>query len=836
MKFYTNVCRYGQMILYRGYDNGKKVSKKIKYKPTLFVSSNKGSWKALDGTIVEPLQFEGMRETKEWVQQNQYVAGRHIYGNTRYLSTFINDYFPGTIEFDRSLINVTTIDIEVASDDGFPFPDDALKEVTAITLKNNRDNTYFTWGLGDYDVEKSLMETNRVVYKKCENEIDLLRSFIEHWATPSHTPDIITGWNSRFFDIPYLVNRINKLIPGEEKKLSPWGMVDSRVLQRRGSPKREQTYELGGIEHLDYLELFQKFGYSYGPQETYKLNHIANVVLGDTKLSFEEFQSLHSLYLHDHQKFIDYNIKDVELVDRIEDKMGLITLCLTMAYRGGVNYGDTFGTTAIWDSIIYRDLYQDKIAVPFNEDKTKSPYPGGYVKEPHVGMHSHVVSFDLNSLYPSIIMQLNMSPETISNGEVCNLDVESILKNPSIVKNRGKAVAANGQYFNIDKLGILPKIIDEMYSERVQVKKAKNDAQKELEKVDIENKQETYRIEKDINQNENKQMAIKILLNSLYGAMGNKWFRFFDQRIAEGITLSGQLIIRWAEESLNLYLNKVLKTKDKDYVIAIDTDSLYVNLGPLVEELNPVNTVDFLDSACKQLEKQLELSYEDLYKLIGGIENKMVMSREVIADRGIWTAKKRYILNVLDNEGFRYKEPHLKIMGIEAIKSSTPAPCRQALKNIFKVIIGGNESDVQLAIDQFKDYFRTLAPDEIAFPRGITKINAYKDNELIYRKGTPIHARGGLLYNKLIQDFSLQKRYQLIGNGEKIKFTYLRTPNPIKENVISFPDYLPEEFGLHKYIDYELQFQKTFLDPIEPVLDAIGWTSKEISTLESFLN
>jgi DNA polymerase elongation subunit (family B) len=511
-----------------------------------------------------------------------------------------------------------------------------------------------------------------------------------------------------------------------------------------------------------------------------------------------------------------------------------------MAYRGGVNYGDTFGTTAIWDSIIYRDLYQDKIAVPFNEDKTKSPYPGGYVKEPQIGMHNYVVSFDLNSLYPSIIMQLNMSPETISNGEVTNLDVDSILKNPSIVNNKGKAVAANGQYFNINKLGVLPKIIDEMYSERVQVKKAKNIAQKELENVDKENKQEIYRIERDINQNENKQMAAKILLNSLYGAMGNKWFRYFDQRIAEGITLTGQLIIRWAELALNASLNKALKTKDVDYVIAIDTDSLYVNLGPLVERTPKSSSKDpiaFLDKVCKQvLEPILVKAYDGFYDVMGGIENRMVMTREVIADRGIWTAKKRYVLNVQDNEGVRYKEPYLKIMGIEAIKSSTPAPCRQALKNIFKVIVAGNEGDVQKAIDQFKEYFRTLGPDEIAFPRGITKINAFKDNELIYKKGTPIHARGGLLYNKLLQDLSLQKRYQKIGNGEKIKFTYLRVPNPIKENVISFPDYLPEEFGLHKYIDYELQFQKTFLDPIEPVLNAIGWTSREISTLESFLN
>jgi len=316
--------------------------------------------------------------------------------------------------------------------------------------------------------------------------------------------------------------------------------------------------------------------------------------------------------------------------------------------------------------------------------------------------------------------------------------------------------------------------------------------------------------------------------------MGNRYFRFFDQRIAEAITLTGQLTIRWGEMALNKDLNRILRTKDKDYVIAIDTDSLYVNLDPLVEKLKPENTIDFLDKVCKELEKGLQKSYEDLFNTMGGTVNKMVMSREVIADRGIWTAKKRYVLNVYDNEGVRYAAPKLKIMGIEAIKSSTPEPCRDALKNIFKVIVAGNESDVQKAIDQFKTYFKTLDANQISFPRGITNITNFSDNELIYRKGTPIHARGGLLYNKRLQDLSLEKRYKKIGNGDKIKFVYLRTPNPIKENVISFPDYLPKEFGLDNYIDYELQFQKTFLDPLEPILAAIGWSSKEQGSLENF--
>ena len=831
MKFYTNVSRFGNSLLYRGYENGTKIQKRIKYKPTLFVNSPKGDWTSLDGTPCAPIQFESMRDAKEWIDQNKHTSGRHIFGSDRYITSFINDEFPGTIEFNRNLINATTMDIEVASDDGFPEPDTADYPIISITIKNNIDNTYYVWGLNDYDVSQSIMKTNRVVYCKCTDELQLLQLFLNHWSRPSNYPDIITGWNTRFFDIPYLINRSIKIL-GEDltKKFSPWNMIERGALRRMN--RTETVYEIKGISNADYLELFQK--YTYAAQESYRLDHIANVILGEKKLSYEEYGTLHSLYKNDHQKFIDYNIKDVELVDRLEDKMGLITLMLTMAYRGGVNYSDTFGVTAIWETIIYRYLHDRGIAVTWKDDKIKSAYPGGYVKDPHVGMHDNVVSFDLNSLYPSIIMQYNMSTETIANGKVVGVDIDKILDGNKF-DNQGFAVGGNGQCFNINKKGVMPTLVEKMYKERVTVKNQMIDAQKELQKVDRNDKQKLYDIERQISVAENEQMAIKILLNSLYGALGNRHFRFFDQRIAEAITLSGQLTIRWAEVAINNYLNKILSTKDKDYVIAIDTDSLYVSLDGLVKAVNPDDPISFMDKVAKErLEPVLAESYENLFHTMGGIENTMVMKREAIGDRAIWTAKKRYILQVHDNEGVRYAKPKLKIMGIEAIKSSTPAACRDALKELFKVMMNADEKQTQIAIEQFKNYFCSLPASEVAFPRGVSNVTQYQDNQTIYRKGTPIHVRAALLHNKLINDKSLQKKYQPIRNGDKTKFVYLRKPNPIHENVVGFTQYLPDEFGLNNYIDYDTQFQKTFLDPIEHIFKAVGWNTEDVNSLEEF--
>jgi len=831
LSFYTSVARYGNSLLYRGYnDSGRRVQKKVKFKPTLYIPSNKElGWKSIDGRDVAPMVFDSMRDAKEFSDRYKDVSDFKVYGTQNYIHQYITETFPDELVFNRAFINVCSIDIEVESDDGFPYPEDALKPINAICVKNNVDNIYHVWGLGKYSVSESEHgDKIKISYTECASERELLTNYLNWWSREENCPDVVTGWNSRLFDIPYIVNRIGRVF-GEDtaKQLSPWGLVQYKQIAIKG--KQMDTYDISGVQQMDYLDLFQKFGYSYGAQESYKLDHIAHVVLGERKVDYSEYGSLYTLYKEDHQKFIDYNIKDVELIDRFEEKMGLITLAMTIAYKGGVNYSDTMGTTAIWDSIVFRELKRRKVVPPPMEPKQTRSFAGGYVKAPHIGLHDWVVSFDLASLYPNLIVQYNMSPETLQQ-ETVEGGVDHYLEKTEREESQ-HSVAANGSTYTKSQQGVLPNIIVNYYDERKQVKNEMLAAKQEYEK------NPSIKLERQINQLENRQMAIKILLNSLYGAIGNAYFRYFDLRIAEGITLTGQLAIRWAEKAVNKEMNKILGTEDADYVIAIDTDSVYVNFGKLVNKFNPVDPVAFLDKICSDhFEPVFERSYGSLAEITNAYDNRMVMDREAIADIGIWQAKKRYILNVHNNEGVQYAEPKLKIMGIEAIKSSTPAEVRKALKDIFKVIVTGSEPATQKAIADFKDYFLTLPPEEVSFPRGVNDITKWKSNTTVYTKGCPIHVRGSLLYNKCVKEKGLEKKYELIKSGEKIKFCYLKTPNTLRENVISFPMYFPPELQLTQYIDYNKQFEKTFLDPIIPILESIGWTHEEVNTLESFFS
>ena len=831
MRWYTNVQLIGNYFLVRAYEDGKHIEFREEFKPTLFVKSKKESkYRTLSGEVVDAVQPGTVKDCREFLKKYENVDGFEIYGNERYIYQYISDkYSEEEIKFDINKIKLVTIDIEVASENGFPDVESCSEEILAITIQDYATKKIVSWGVKPFTHNRS-----DLVYHYCESEFALLNTFIQYWM--NNTPEIVTGWNLQLYDIPYICKRLNRVL-GEKlmKRMSLWGLVSEGEVFING--RKHTTFDIGGVTQLDYMDLYKKF--TYKTQESYRLDYIAEVELGQKKLDHSEYETFKEFYTKNWQKFIEYNIVDVELVDRLEDKMKLIELALTMAFDARVNFTDVFYQVRMWDNIIYNYLKKRNIVIPQKNRSSKNEkYAGAYVKEPKPGIYDWVVNFDLNSLYPHLIMQFNISPETLIDKRHPTVSVDKILNQKlDFEEYKDYAVCANGAMYRKDVRGFLPELMEKMYNERVIFKKKMIEAKKQYEKT------KDKQLLKEIARCNNIQMAKKISLNSAYGAVGNQYFRYYKLENAEAITLSGQVAIRWIENKMNQYLNKILKTDGVDYVIASDTDSIYLNLGPLVEDVykgrkkTTESIVTFLDKICEvELEKYIEGCYQELANYVNAYDQKMQMKRENIADRGIWTAKKRYILNVWDSEGVRYEEPKLKMMGIEAVKSSTPAPCRQMIKDALKLMMSGTEDEVIAYIEKCREKFEKLPPEQISFPRSVSDVQKYQSPATIYSKGTPIHVRGALLYNYYVKEKKLSHKYSIINNGEKIKFCYLKKPNPIHENIISFIQQFPKELNLDKYIDYELQFEKAFLDPLKSILDCIGWEVTKTATLDSFFN
>ena len=848
--FYTNVQVYGSRILYRGVEDGRKVRRKIDYFPTFFVpSKTKTEYTTIRGEHVSDLKPGNIREARDFLKQYEEVDGFNIYGNNKYEYTFIADHFQEDVLWDMANINVTNIDIEVGSENGFPEPEKAIEPITAITFKNNQGR-FIVMGCGKFNNNR-----NDVWYIQCRDEVELIKRFIDEWA--SDYPDIVTGWNVEGFDIPYLVNRIRKVL-GEDasKRLSPWNIVNERRIKNQHGLD-QQLYDVMGISCLDYIALYKKFAPEGKSQESYRLDAIAHNEIGERKLSYDEYGNLHTLYKDNYQLFIEYNIRDVELVDRIDDKLKLIELALTLAYDSKTNYMDAFSQVRMWDAIIYNHLRKKNIVLdPIVKHSKDAAYEGAFVKDPILGMHKWVASFDLNSLYPHLIMQYNISPDTIIEPENYRNDHRKILSNRVSVDsllnmdvdlvcltNLNCTVTPNGQFFTKERHGFLPEIMETMYNDRSAYKKKAIEAKKELEKESDAAKR--YEIEKRIARYNNLQLAKKVSLNSAYGALGNQYFRYFDVRQASGITTAGQLSIRWIENKINEYLNRLLKTENADYVIASDTDSIYLSLDLLVSKTiveqkphaDTKQIIKFLDKVCEdKIQPFIDKAYDELAEYVNAYDQKMQMKREALADKGIWTAKKRYVLNVYNNEGVEYAKPKVKVMGLEMIKSSTPSFCREKLWKAIDVILSGKEADVIEFIERTKIEFKSADIPEISFPRGVNGLEKFSDAKNIFGKGCPIHVRGSLIYNQLLTDKNLTKKYQTIKEGEKIKFIYLREPNTIRSNIISFPQSLPKEFDIQNYVDYNTQFEKSFVEPLKIILDSIGWKTEKVNSLEEFFS
>jgi DNA polymerase elongation subunit (family B) len=825
--FYTNIQLAGDTILYRGYEDGQPVSYRTNFSPTLYTLSRKEEeFKTLEGKNVAPVQFQTSREARNFIQQYDGVEGFEVHGYERFVYQYIRREFPDEVQYNISQMKIFALDIEVQCENGFPDAEAAAEEMLSITIKDMVTKKYYSWATREFEAPEGV-ETH-IFW----TEHEMLNHFINWWV--QNTPDILTGWNVNLYDVPYIARRVSRVL-GEKwmKSLSPWNRANEREVYVKG--RKNIAYDISGVNILDYLDLYRKF--TYTNQESYRLDHIAFVELGQRKLDHSEYENFRDFYTSDWQKFMEYNIQDVELIDRLEDKMKLLELAITMSYDAKVNFEDVYSQVRMWDTMIYNYLTDRKTVVPARKGAKKDEkYAGAYVKEPIPGKYDWVVSFDLNSLYPHLIMQYNISPETLLDARHPTATVDKILTQELDIDGK-YCVCANGAQYRKDILGFLPEMMQKIYDERTIYKKRMLKSKQALEHATTST--ETLALQKDISKFNNIQMARKIQLNSAYGAIGNQYFRYYNLANAEAITLSGQVSIRWIEGKVNAYLNKLLKTEDHDYVIASDTDSIYICLDLLVRSVFPSQDVpterivNFLDSACKgRIEPFIEKSYQELADYVGAYDQKMVMKRENIANKGIWTAKKRYILNVWDSEGVRYEKPKLKIMGLEAVKSSTPGACRTAIKECMIVIVNETEEAAQKYIADFRDKFSSLPVEDISFPRGCNGINKWSNPTTIYSKGTPIHVRGALLYNFHNKKNKLTHKYPLIQDGDKLKFVYLKTPNKIGENVISYLNTFPKELNLDKQVDYDLQFSKSFLDPIKVIMDTIGWKSEKMATLE----
>lgn len=836
-RFYTNVAVYGDNILVREIDNsGRQIKRKVKYQPTLFYNDpssveelKRSPWKNIHGDPLIAHKFDSIKDARSFLKLYEDLDDFKIYGLQRFQYTWLNEEYPDEVKFDMNLIRMGGLDIETAKDDeGFGDPQLGDKPITLISISDRSKGLMHTFGYKEpYDNDDP-----SVIYYDCTDEVTMLLKFLDVWEQINY--DVFTSWNGEAYDVPYLINRINRLL-GEEaaKRLSPWRILRSRDVELYGKPIKLWT--IVGVAHLDYLNLYKKF--TQNQQESYKLNHISFVELGEEKINYSEFESLQDLYEQDFPKFVRYNIKDVRLVDKLDDKKKLINLALNIAYMTKINYEDALTTVTLWDVYIHNYLWKNNIAVsPLDPNRIDRRIEGAYVKEPVPGFYTNIESFDVESLYPSLIIQYNISPE-MYYGRIQLPSIYDIVYNNAItkeiqtkIKSDDVTLCASGLMFRRDKKGFIPTLVDQIFMQRKSAKQEMLRLEKEAATQSGESKEATL---KEANILDIKQGAYKVLINGLYGALGNYNFRWYMADFAESVTLSGQMTIRNAEKGLNEYLTELLGPSNQGYVIAIDTDSTYLHLGEKFNQDTVQDTINALDEFAKQqLTPVIDGVFANMADVTNAYVNRIRMKREVIADKAIWTGKKHYAMNVWDKEGTRYNEPKMKIMGLEAVKSSTALAAREGIKGAIKCMFSNSQSDLFDFVDKFYFKFAGMAADDLAKPTSVQGLYKYSDPQTIYKKGTPYHVKGALIYNKLLRDKGLDTKYELIADGEKIKVINLNLPNPANAKSIAFKGFLPPELGLDKYINFQEQYEKMFLNPVTSLAEARGWFAERHITVD----
>ena len=839
-KFYTFAKTYGNVVLHRGYNNGKPVTEKVEFKPSFYVKSksNNPEWKSLYGEPLDRIKLASINEAKDFRKKYDDVSGFEIHGMERYEYQFIAEQYPADLTISAKDLRILILDLEVIGekDSGFPDVEKVEHQICLISVHDSAANKTIVFGSRPFDDSKDDFE-----YRQFRNETELLKGFLDFWE--AKYPDIISGWNTEGFDQPYLINRMVKVLGMEQaRRLSPFRILKETTIELMN--KKVQTYDVYGVTFLDYMALYKKYG-AQGQKESYSLSAISQDELGKDKLE-NPTSSFYDFWNDHYDTFVRYNAMDSILVQELDNKLKLFDLVLAITYLMKCNIEDSLGVIRPWDCKIYNELLKKNIAVPPNKMSARQDFPGAWVKDTIVGFHRWVVSFDFASLYPSIVRQWNMSPETIIDDRL-DITVRDIVAGCSDkakeAHDLGCTLAANGTMYRKDIKGILPEMMEMCVVGRKSVKKEMLVLEQEYQNT------KDKKLSGEIAALNNKQLALKLIGNSLYGAVSNFTFRYFDIRIAEAITLSGQASNMHLVDSMNAYLNKVLKT-DKDFAVAGDTDSAYLCFSDLVDKVcgdkTPEQIVKFLDKLGNtEMQKVINGSVDTIFDLCNCKEKVMASKREAIAESAIFVGKKAYCMKVLNSEGVDFKPYKLKIMGLVMIKSQTPKLVRSWLKEALTVIFEKGESALHNYVRDCREKFMASPIEDIAFPRGVSEIDKWYDPIVLTKPSTPIHVRAAILYNH----YTDPKQYQRIRNGDKMRFCYLKMPNTIKQNVFGWPadSKMPEidplvkfldsdkkHNSLERYIDRELQWEKCFVKSLEALTKPIGWEVEKTSSLSDF--
>jgi len=893
-RFYTNVERRGQKIYLKYADKatGKRGKTESSFKPNLFIqtrNAEKAVAKDFWDRDLEKIEFENMKEMSEFIERYKGIGGYRIYGQRDPSFQFIDRYFPGKIDFDPNMIHGGIVDIEVFSgdievkEDGSygvirgPFPDatNADYPISMLTIRHQHTGLYHVWGLETFKGHKIGTYVHNpdhdrvgklsVIYKGFDDEKDMLADMVMWWQEQDF--DYTSGWYYEEFDVPYLVNRTKKMLGATmSTKFSPWGVIKERTIN---SPRGEvPTYEFMGSSILDMLNLFKKHAFMQPPN--WKLNTVAMLVLGEEKISYDDEGSLNNLYVLNYQKSVEYNIIDVDLVYRLDKKMQFFLLTYILAYLTKSNYADTLGTVKPWSALATSKLNERGIQPELRGvSQAAKDIVGGFVKEVVPGFYRWVVSGDLNSLYPHLMQQYNLGVDTILEPHEVPQEVQDSIPNNftiddlvekridlSVLKKYNITMTANRQFFRKDRMAIFNELTREIYTGRATVKKDMKKDEQELVNLldylkkndaDAKDHPDVLALETAIATKNNTQQAYKILMNGLYGAMANKYFtEYFDTRIAEGITTSGQLSIKWISRKANEYFNKVLGTTNVDYVVANDTDSMYLTLAPLIDKLFPGEkqqgnenwhkVANFIDKLFKEkIEPYIDECYAELAEYMNAHDQRMFMKRETIAVSAIWAAKKRYVMYAIDVEGVRYPTPKVKYTGVDAKRSTFPEKCREWMVECYEIALSGTEKELQARVKEIKAEYMKQTIMDIAGVTGVNNLEQFADANTVFVKGSPRHVKASLFHNKLIKDLGIT-RLKEIQSGDKILLVNLKKGAPQGIEAIAFQGDLPVEFGLHKYVDYQSTYEKTFLEPVMNLMHAINWSAEPRANVMDFFS